>query len=56
MKKKIKKQLVDEIVSDIMNWHYQVCEINFDVKAYAQDATDVINIVECGIDKALELK
>ena len=45
------KKLIDETVEEIMDWHYRTVDINFGVKAYAQDATDVIAIVECAIDK-----
>lgn len=39
-------EIREELVAKIMDWHYEVCAINFDAEAYAQDATGVIDIVD----------
>jgi hypothetical protein len=39
------KNWEEEFVNKIMDWHYEVCSINFGADSYCQDATDLIDIV-----------
>lgn len=47
------KEKSEEVVADIMDWHYKTCGINFGVEeGYCQDATEIIDIVTHAITTA----
>jgi len=41
----------ENLVNKIMNWHYEVCSVNFGADGYVQDATDVIKIAKDTLGK-----
>jgi len=44
------KAQIDELVSEVMDWHYGVCSIIFGAEDYAQDATELVDIITRHVD------
>jgi hypothetical protein len=53
MKKTKLEKLIDDLDYDIMEWVYQVIEINFEAELI-QDSTDLRNILERHLSKIIK--
>jgi len=45
-----KKELLEKIDREVMDWFYETCRINFGVEDMVQDSTDLREIIKTNLE------